>query len=482
MSTPSAPGSLARARAALRSPDFRKLLWIRLAGQAGDGIFQVALLASVVFNIEQQNTAEGLLLATVSTIAPFTLLGPFVGVFIDRWSRRRILSIAPLMKIAFVPLLLFDPLHKPGTYLFYLGAFAVLSINRFQLAAASAVVPRLVPAEDLLIANSMATVGGTLALLLGAFIGGKIADVIGPSSVLLIATTLWLIASLVAGRIRSDLAPMTIEESPELLRHAVKRIVVETWDGARTMFRTPHAIGPIASITVDQIGQGIMLTLALVVFREQMGQGVASFSNLIGAGGVGVLLGIGTAGMLENRLTKDRIVSIAFLIGGALLVIASLHISGPTILLVSGILGLTFTWKKVSVDTMVQESLPDGYRGRVFSVYDFFYNAARIVAAALAIVMFPHLGIEGTLIVVGLVFVAWSPVLPWIVARRAQIALDLDPEGMPTALRWGAAREPVRVLGTSDLGFRLQLEDGSEIEVRRARRAPGWTVAREREG
>ncbi len=52
-----------------------------------------------------------------------------------------------------------------------------------------------------------------------------------------------------------------------------------------------------------------MLTLALVVFREQLGEGVASFSNVIGAGGVGVLVGIATAGLLEDRLSKDRIVA-----------------------------------------------------------------------------------------------------------------------------------------------------------------------------
>ena len=66
-----------------------------------------------------------------------------------------------------MPLVLFDPLQWPVKIPFYTGVLAVLSINRFQLAAASAVVPRLVPAEDLLIANSIATVGGTLALLIG---------------------------------------------------------------------------------------------------------------------------------------------------------------------------------------------------------------------------------------------------------------------------------------------------------------------------
>jgi MFS family permease len=476
------PGTLTRARSALRSGDFRKLLWIRLSGQGGDGIFQAALVASVVFNPDQQNTAKGLLAASIVTIVPFTLIGPFVGVFIDRWSRRRILTIAPLLKIAFVPLVLFDPLQWPVKIFFYAGVLAVLSINRFQLAAASAVVPRLVPAEDLLIANSIATVGGTLALLVGVFVGGRIEDTIGQISVILIATTSWLVASLIAGRIGSDLAPMTIEESPELLRHAVRRIAVETWDGASTMFRTPHAIGPIASITVDQMGQGIMLTLALVVFREQLGQGVASFSNVIGAGGVGVLLGIATAGWLETRLPKERIVSLGFVVGGLVLVGAAFVIEGTMILFVAAILGLTFAWKKVSVDTMVQESLPDGYRGRVFSVYDFFYNMARLVAAVLAVLLFPHLSSTATLLLIGSLFLAWAPVLPWLVSHRPQIDLRMNEIGVPTSLQWGAAAEPVTVLAASDLGYRLELEDGSVIDVRKARRAPGWTVLREREG
>ena len=482
MSQPSPPGTGARVRAAMRAGDFRRLLWIRLSGQGGDGIFQAALIASVVFNPDQQNTAEGLLYASLVTILPFTLLGPFVGVFIDRWSRRKILTIAPLLKIAFVPLILFDPLHWPTKILFFAGALAVLSINRFQLAAASAVVPRLVPAEDLLIANSIATVGGTLALLVGVFLGGKVADTIGEVSVILIATLAWLVASLVAGRIQSDLAPMTLPESPELLRHAIRRIVVETWDGASTMVRTPHAIGPVASITIDQIGQGIMLTLALVVFREQLGQGVASFSNVIGAGGLGVLLGIGTAGFLEDRLPKERMVSLGFLVGGIVLIGGSFAPDGPVILLVAAVLGL---------DVRLEEGRS---RHDDAGVAARWVPGARVLCVRLLLQRGPadrggagdrhdpgdeHVGHDGRR----------RRGLHCVDARAARDRVapptdrpSLDAAGVPVALQWGATHEPVVVLAADELGYRLELEDGSVIDVRRAERRPGWTVLREREG
>jgi hypothetical protein len=85
-------------------------------------------------------------------------------------------------------------------------------------------------------------------------------------------------------------------------------------------------------------------------------------------------------------------------------------------------------------------------------------------------------------VIVGLAFVLWAPVLPWLVSHRPQIDLQMNEAGVPTSLHWGAAAEPVTVLAASQLGYRLELEDGSVIDVRKASRTPGWTVLREREG
>ena len=185
-----------------------------------------------------------------------------------------------------------------------------------------------------------------------------------------------------------------------------------------------------------------MLTLSLVVFRERFGEGVGSFSNLIGAGGIGVLLGILTVGALEDRFTKERIVAGAFFVGGLVILAVSFAITGTTVLLASFAVGLTFAWKKIPIDTMVQEALPDGYRGRVFAAYDVAYNLARIVAAALAIPMLPHLGVSGSVAVVGIVFLLWTPVLPRV--DRAD-AGDRHPllrgrEGRGMAARAGVGR------------------------------------------
>jgi predicted MFS family arabinose efflux permease len=477
-----------RARDALRSDDFRRLFAIRLLSQSGDGLFQLALISSIVFNPDQQNTILGFAIATLLVSLPFSILGPFTGVFIDRWSRRKILVVAPWLRAAAVWMVLFEPEAAP--VLFFGGALWVLSVNRFYLATAVSVVPRLVPTEDLLIANSMATVGGTVALLAGVFVGGWMADLLGGHDlVVALAGAEWIISSLIASGIRNPLVPHHLPEAP--VGDEVRRVLREFSDGIARLARTPRALAPITSITLDQIGQGIVLVLSLFVFRDRFEQDVGSFSNLIGAGGVGVLLGILTVGKLEERLAKERIVATAFVAGGLVLILVSTHITGWSVLLAGFAVGLTFAWKKIPVDTLVQEAIPDGYRGRVFAVYDVLYNLSRVVAAFLAIPMLNAFGEAWSVAITGVVFLLWAPVLPRWIGRIPEISLrfyaGVRADEEPRAIVWGGVEESVEVErrsleetdGVRRMRYRLRMQDGTTVDVSRVEPGGPWTLERE---
>lgn len=476
-------------RDALRHEDFRRLFAMRLVSQSADGLIQAALVASLVFSPERATTAASFALASAIVIVPFSVIGPFVGVFIDRWSRRRIMVVAPLLRAAPVFLVLANPSRQSALY--YGGALFVTSVNRFFLATAQAVVPRLVPTEDLLAANSIATVGGTVALLVGVFAGGLVADAFGTVAIVFLAAAMWVVASTLARSIRSDLRPLLLPEAPELLRHQVRRVGVEFVDGLRHIVHTPRAVGPITSIGLDQIGQGLILVLALVVFRERFEQGVGSFSWLIGAGGVGVFAGLATVGALDRRFPRERIIAGAFAVGGVAILGVSLVVRPWTLLVASFVVGLTFAWKKVPVDTMVQEAVPDGLRGRVFAAYDVVYNIARLTAALLAVPLLPAVGEQGSAALVGIAFLLWVPVLPRWLARAPEIRLRFvegaRAEEWPRAVVWGGVEEPVEVLrtaldeheGVRVRRFRLSLADGTVIDVSRDEPDGDWRIDRE---
>src|SRR2546423_9645445 len=359
-------GTLGRAREVLRTRDFALLFGARLATQFGDGLFQACLVASVVFAPEKQSTTVGFAKAVAILAVPYSVLGPFAGVFIDRWSRRRILVLTPLLRATFALLVL------PGTGAvvpFYAGGLVVLSANRFFLTTAGAVIPRLVPGGDLLVANSISTVGGTVASLVGVVVGGQLSDLIGFRPVLALTVALWALAPVVVARIRSDLRPLRT-----IARRTVAQDVARVWrelgEGTGRLLRTPRALAPITSVVLGQFVQGLVLVVSLVVFRDRFREGVGSFSWLVAAGGVGVGLGRPTGAPLQARLGRRLLVCLAFAVSGAPLLGAAFAIDRITVLVVSFAVGVGFAWMKVPAGTMAPEAIPAAYRGRVFARYD----------------------------------------------------------------------------------------------------------------
>ena len=175
MST-STGGTLARVKDVLSFRDFRQLVFVRLTTQLGDGLFQAVLVGSVVFSPTDQSTTVGFAKALAILVVPYSAVGPFAGVFIDRWSRKLILVLTPVARAA-LAFLVIGGTHSAVP--FYTGALLVLSANRFLLTTATSVIPRLVPSQDLLMANSVSTVSGTVTRFVGVAIGGHFVDALG---------------------------------------------------------------------------------------------------------------------------------------------------------------------------------------------------------------------------------------------------------------------------------------------------------------
>src|SRR6266516_6677674 len=85
-------------RAALRRPDFRRLFAVRLLGQFGDGVFQASLAGAVLFNPERAAHAADVAAGFAVVLLPYSLVGPFAGVLLDRWWRQRVMVISNVLR------------------------------------------------------------------------------------------------------------------------------------------------------------------------------------------------------------------------------------------------------------------------------------------------------------------------------------------------------------------------------------------------
>ena len=89
----------------LRHRNFRRLFAVRLVSQFGDGVFQVALASYVLFAPERLPSPGAIAATFAALLLPFSVLGPFAGVLLDRWSRRQVLVYTNLIRT--LPMLAF---------------------------------------------------------------------------------------------------------------------------------------------------------------------------------------------------------------------------------------------------------------------------------------------------------------------------------------------------------------------------------------
>lgn len=419
-------------RRVLGSRDFRVLLAARLASQVAEGAFLAAVLDTVVFLPESQSTLRGFALATALTLLPFSLVEPFAGVFVDRWARRPILVVLPLVRAAFALLLL--PLVGVAA-LSYAGTLVVFSANRLFQATATAVVPRIVGAGDeavaapaadarLFAANMVASVAGTVALFGGIFAGGLVTSASGTAVTIALSCVAWLAASALSARLSDRLPPREIHD--EGVGRQLSAAAADLVDGFRRIGRTPAALAPVLTVAVGQFLQVMVIATTLTVITGVLGGGLLTFSGLVGAGGVGVFLGFLTSGLMRSHMPGPLLIAAAFVLAALALVPVLVTAAPATLIAGAVLLGASYGWTRVPADTLAQRAVPDGYRGRVFTAVDLGFSTARVLGALAAVVVVPLLGPRTTAIMLLVLFLAWAPVVPlWL--RKATRAGQAEP-------------------------------------------------------
>jgi MFS family permease len=328
---------------------FRRLVATRFASQLGDGIFQLSAAKLLLFDHPGPNPALTLTGIVAVTLIPFSVIAPFVGVFIDRWDRRAILTYTPAIRAGLAALLPLTIVHGESNPAFFAIALLVLSANRLFLATTSAVLPQLVPEEDLLVANSVASTGGSIASVTGLGVGAAVAAVIGGGPSAIVAAIGFGAAALLARRI-----PVRPHEPPEpiSLAHALAAVARELRDGLRHLAGAPRVRFALSAVAAGQLLIGSMTGASAVAFISRLHLGVGAVSALLGAIGIGLGFGVAFVPLVARRMREDFIVPIAFAIGAVgSLVAGGLSRTGMTAAGV--VVGLSYAFAKIPVGTIV---------------------------------------------------------------------------------------------------------------------------------
>ncbi|CAB4949542.1 unannotated protein [freshwater metagenome] len=383
-----------------------RILTVRWSGQLTDGLFQSALASFVLFSPERAPDAVSAALAFAVVLLPYSLIGPYVGTFLDRFSRQRIIRNCNYIRA--INLIIIAYLVNIGSTGIILTIFVLLAfgVNRLILAGLSAGLPLLVKKEELIAANALAVTGGTIWVVIGGGIGIAAKNFVSQnygadfadSMVILLAAFGFTVAALSCFRLeKMEIGPLPHEQPYE--NHGFKEIL----EGLKILKSHPDTLRGITAVAMQRSGITALTLMALLLERNTFNDpldpdaGLAGFGMALAIAGIGIGLGaiISPYGVL--KFGRHRWMRL--LMFGCIppLLIYAYQVNEFTMIGSAFLVGLCGQGIKVTNDALVQSKIKDEYRGRVFAFYDITVNAGIVTGAIGAALLLPDNGVTSIL-------------------------------------------------------------------------------------
>jgi MFS family permease len=384
------------ARDVLRIPDFRRLWLAQGISDIGDGL---ALLT--VMLLVNQLTGSTLALAAVSialAIPPLTI-GLIAGTYADRVDRRRLMIVSDVLRAVVVLGFILVGSADLVPLLIVL-AFTQATIGTFFLPARGALVPRVVPAEGLLAANSITQATRVVAGVIGAAVAGLIVGVAGvtwPAFVIDAAT--FLVSAAIVLRVAAEAGRPT--DSSHVAQAGTRGALVEGLrivGGSRVLWTT------LLALAVSMLGLGAVNVLFLPLIVDVLGVSPVWLGAVDIAQSASMILAAGIVAVLAARLRPQTIISVGIVVAGILVGLCGLVTEVWQVLILLFALGWFITPLQASVVTIMQTGVSDAARGRVMATLQASMSGASVASMALA-------GAFGDLVGIREVFVASAVVV-----------------------------------------------------------------------
>lgn len=387
----------------IRDKKLFRLLRVRWSGQFTDGLFQSALASFVLFSPERQASATNAAVAFAVVLLPYSVVGPFVGTLLDRFSRQRAILFSNLIRAAtllVVAHLIYYEYPGPLITAVVLIAFGV---NRLILAGLSAGIPLMTTPQNLISANAIAVTGGSVWVVLGGGLGlglRKVIDTVftadhSDAFIIVAASLGYLITAFLAARLtRTEIGP----RPHEIVKGSFTQGLREMQEGFQFLKEHGDAARGIVAVAIHRGGLTALTLTALLLERNTFNDpansdaGLAGLSFTLTIAAIGFVLGalIAPRGVsVMGRHRWMRLSVIAASISALTLVIERT----PFLLAVTAFLtSLCGQSVKVTNDALVQSKIDDYFRGRVFAVYDVVVNGAIVCFSLIAAKILPLSG------------------------------------------------------------------------------------------
>jgi len=359
---------LTRSHPVFGSSAFLRLWIAQIVSAFGDWIGFLAII-EIARRIGGDQPGSAIALVMIARVLPGFFLASVGGVIVDRVNRKRLLISCDVLRAL---VLLTIPFIERVWALVFVSLLLELATSLWG-PAKEAIVPNLVPKEQLTAANSLSLVAayGTFPLAAGAFIGlAKLAEWLGGSAIgqvewaLVLDSVTFLIAACLIATL--PIVPRRKEEKKARSIDLAEG-VRELREGWTFIAISPQVRAVLTGLATGMIGGGMLIPLGAVFNDVVLGAGNAGFGTILVTLGIGVAAGVSVLSALQRRLDKERaFIAAVFGAGCCLLFAVS---TSNTYWNLSGVflMGICAGSVYVLGFTLLHEHVEEQLRGRVFS-------------------------------------------------------------------------------------------------------------------
>lgn len=394
--------------------DLRLVLIAGVISLSGDWILTIGLIYRV-YAVTGSTVASALTMA--SSFAPQVMLGAVAGVFADRWDRKQTMIAADLLLAAgLLPLLL---VHDAAQiWIVFAVMFWEGAVQQFFLPAEQALVPRLVPDDELVTANALTGQVWNVSRLAGSALGGILAAAGGIIAVTLVDAGSFVASAVLLLFVRTTGRTAWREPSGGSVRAKLGLVGTELRDGLRLTTRHQVLRALMVFALVTSIGEGIMSTLFTPFVEHVLHGSSQEFGFVVAAQAVGGIAGGMVAASCGRRVRASLLLSCGAIVFGlvdlAIFLYPLWHVAVWPAIAGMIAVGLPGALTMAGLITLFQRNSADSYRGRVFgalgTVEGVTVLAGTLGAGYLSRLagIIPVLAIQGAgYVVAGLAMLAW---------------------------------------------------------------------------
>ena len=338
----------------------------QVVSEIGDHFNNIA-----VFSLALANTGSGMVVTFImlSRAIPAILAGPFAGVVLDRFDRKRIMIASDTIR-AVVALCFIFAIPRAHTWLLYPLSSLLMFASPFFTSGRSAILPTIASAEELHTANSLTQTTQWATLTIGAFLGGM-SQKLGWEWAFFFNAMSFVFSALCISQLRA--AGKGFRAQNELTEARFVQPWHEYLEGLRYVRSRPLILG-ILLIAVGWATGGGAAQILFSLFGELVfKRGAAGIGYLWGSAGIGLLIGGAAAHWLGKRIDftgYKRTVAVCFVVHGGAYVLFSQMRAFWAAMLLMGLSRAAVAISSVLNMSQLLKHVSNEYRGRVFSTLE----------------------------------------------------------------------------------------------------------------